>query len=431
MKVVAVFLLVVGLALAAHVEVPRHTEDELKQQYKDYVNMVEEIKERGDAEPEDAKLLIPELVRKYGYPAEEHVVVTEDGYITKVHRIPYGKAGPGTKERKVVFLQHGILSSAADWLIAGPDKGFGYILADKGYDVWLGNARGTRYSRNHTTLTPDCSVKGRECAEFWQFDWHHIALYDLPVQMDFALATAGKEQLFYIGHSQGTTVFYILMGEKPEYNSKIIAQFSLAPIAYMNHMTSPLLKIVALAELGMEILLEIIGMYEFLPNMDFLSGVGNVLCGDQSWLQPLCTNALFAICGFNKDQMNATMLPIIMGHTPAGSSTNQLLHFAQEINSGKFRQWDYGMLGNLDHYGSISPPNYKLAKVTAPVYLHWSNNDWLSHKTDVVKLYEQLGNVQGKFEISDKKFNHIDYLFAIDAKALIYDKVTSLMASYN
>jgi lysosomal acid lipase/cholesteryl ester hydrolase len=43
----------------------------------------------------------------------------------------------------------------------------------------------------------------------------------------------------------GTTMFYVLCAERPEYNSKIRAMFSLAPIAFMSHMESPLIQLVA------------------------------------------------------------------------------------------------------------------------------------------------------------------------------------------
>ena len=37
-----------------------------------------------------------------------------------------------------------------------------YILADIGYDVWLGNARGNTYSRSHVSLASDDP-------KFWDF----------------------------------------------------------------------------------------------------------------------------------------------------------------------------------------------------------------------------------------------------------------------
>jgi pimeloyl-ACP methyl ester carboxylesterase len=68
---------------------------------------------------------------------------------------------------------------------------------------------------------------------------------DLPAVIDYILRTTGSEQIFYAGHSMGTTMFYVLCSERPEYNSKIRAMFSLAPIAFMSNLKSPMLRMTA------------------------------------------------------------------------------------------------------------------------------------------------------------------------------------------
>ncbi|XP_065172777.1 lipase 3-like [Atheta coriaria] len=215
---------------------------------------------------------------------------------------------------------------------------------------------------------------------------------------------------------------------RPEYNDKIRGHYSLAPTAYMNHMTSPLLRLLAVADGGLRFIFDLIEMYEFLPSKGFLTMVAKKSCG-HAIFQPLCTNALFALCGFNNKQFNATLLPIVMGHTPAGSSLRQVLHYAQLVNSGKFRQYDFGLFGNHKKYGRLTPSNYNLKKITAAVYLFYSHNDWLASETDVRKLKQQLVNTQiSKLVLNtNNQFNHLDYLYGIDAKTLVYDKVFEVM----
>lgn len=60
----------------------------------------------------------PEMLKAYGYPAEVHNIVTEDGYILETHRIPK----PG---KQPVILMHGVLDSSASWVLTGPKCALG------------------------------------------------------------------------------------------------------------------------------------------------------------------------------------------------------------------------------------------------------------------------------------------------------------------
>ena len=48
------------------------------------------------------------------------------------------------------------------------------------------------------------------------------------------------DKVFYGGHSMGNTAFMVMANKRPEYQDFILSSHMLAPVAYVDHMTSPL-----------------------------------------------------------------------------------------------------------------------------------------------------------------------------------------------
>lgn len=72
---------------------------------------------------------------------------------------------------------------------------------------------------------------------------HEIGVYDLPALIDYVLNATGAESLFYVGHSQSTTTYFIMTSEAPEYNEKIRLSIMLAPVTYSSHIFNPIFRI--------------------------------------------------------------------------------------------------------------------------------------------------------------------------------------------
>ncbi|GFX98849.1 hypothetical protein TNCV_1504251 [Trichonephila clavipes] len=244
----------------------------------------------------DIQRNVSQLISSKGYPVEEHEVQTKDGFLLALQRIPYGRKAPGDYRgsKMPVFLQHGLLSAASDFVINFPDQSLGFLLADSGYDVWLGNTRGNTYSRRHTKLRPNTDA-------FWDFSFDEMGAYDLPAMIDHVLNVTHQDRLAYIGHSQGTTAAFALLSENPEYNKKVKVFIALAPVASGIHITN-VVSYLAPFSRDLAFLAKLFGIRDFLPNNKIMKWLSEYLCAE--FEKFICENAMFLFFGRDYQELN-------------------------------------------------------------------------------------------------------------------------------
>ncbi|XP_063628887.1 lipase 1-like [Cydia splendana] len=362
---------------------------------------------------EDGKLNFIQLVTKYGHTAEEYEVTTEDGYLLKVFHIP--------GNRSSILLTHGLATDADPYVIRGHGS-LGIALADKGYNVWLLNNRGTKFSRRHTELDPDKDKK------FWDFSFHEMGYYDLAATIDFVLNQTGEKKIFAIGHSQGASQFFALTSLRPEYNDKVKLFLALAPGVYFFNMP-PLFRVIADAGPLLLELLKTLGIEELCRDRGALLNLIKTICTKGIVSYEVCVKGvIFPFFGYNPAGFELSFLRTLFGHAPSGFSRKCLKHFDQLYLRKKFSQFDYGDHENLSKYGLSNPPDYDLSKVTANVALMAGKNDTLILVNNLKLLKEMLPNVVHFEEIEET--NHIDFVLSGEAYKYMFRSIFSLLQNY-
>lgn len=114
-------------------------------------------------------------------------------------------------------------------------------------------------------------------------------------------------------------------------------------------------------------------------------------------------------------------------YIPAGSSFKAIRHYWQLIRTPRFRQFDHGIENNRKIYNRSTPPDYNLKNCTAPVALIYSDHDTFTAAKDVVRLSHELPNLMIIKRVEDDTFNHLDFVWAMDAKELVYDFIIDWM----
>ena len=151
-----------------------------------------------------------------GYGWANHEVHTEDGYILNMFRLlPPGVSRAADCHEcfagEPVFLMHGVGGNAARWLnrVNQEIDSIPVALAKQGYDVWLGNTRGSSMAKEHEQLDWELDE-----AEYWDFSFPEIAMNDLPALLSTVYDETGGKKINFVGFQLGATEMLFALSDE-------------------------------------------------------------------------------------------------------------------------------------------------------------------------------------------------------------------------
>lgn len=95
--------------------------------------------------------------------------------------------------------------------------------------------------KNYLRVLIDRSTIESKLNPCFVFSFHEMGVKDLPAVLSYIGSTTGKGgEIIYIGHSMGTTMFFVMASELPDVAKSVKLMVALAPVAYMTHIKSPI-----------------------------------------------------------------------------------------------------------------------------------------------------------------------------------------------
>lgn len=345
-----------------------------------------------------------------GYPVEIHQVTTDDGFILQLVRVQK-KGTTMTKGLHPILLQHGIDDSALSFAMNGEDKSAAFVLANEGFDVWLGNNRGNRFSREHVTLK-------QHQKEFWDWSFQQMAQYDIPAFIKKIREESGMDKISYIGHSQGTSQMFAALSDP-------VCRDSVAPYIDTFHAFAPVVYLTNTELMGFK--LAKMFYWALNPALDLLN-LNHMELGKCAFNEKLISKyekeCSKKKCHFyrNTDPDSSTINYEAYGYQanshPAGFSMKCIVHYAQFIKEGRnnpvFKKFDYGSKAkNMAKYGQEHPPLYPLEDIKNRVVLYLGEEDRLADFKDSSRIAAKLTNAQ--VEVRDMStWGHMAFVTPID-----------------
>lgn len=383
-----------------------------------------------------------DVITDLGYPYEAIRVVTADGYVLLMERIPRPNS------QKVLYLQHGLLDSSLGWVSNGVVGSQAFAAHDQGYDVFLGNFRGLA-SQEHV----DKSISSRR---YWQYSVNEHGTQDIPAMINkiheikmeelkhlkvipSEVSSSSTQQPYTIcgvAHSLGGAglLMYVVtrrLESKPHRLSRLIL---LSPAGF--HKEAPLLCdliqyiVPGLAPLAAPL---VPGLY---IRTRVFRGLFNKLARDfQNYpalgglVQTLCS---YVVGGDSSNWVEALGQSHYNMYDMPGVSYRVVVHLTQMRRSDRFQMFDFGSVAaNMEAYGTPYPldigANYGMINI--PVDVVAGRKDKLIPRANVRRHYQVLKESGCTVSYSEFEYAHLDFTFAHREELLAYVMSKLLLVS--
>lgn len=355
---------------------------------------------------------IHEMCALFGIAVEDHLVRTEDNYILTLHRIA---PRPGTFNGKAVYLHHGLLMCSDVWVCqADRGKNLPFVLHDLGYEVWMGNNRGNKYSTAHLYYPPKSS-------KFWDFSIDEFAFFDIPNSIQFVLDFCKVPKVLCIGFSQGSAQMFAAFSLDEKLNQKVSQFIAIAPAMTPKRLHNGIADTIAKSSPSL--------MYLFF-------GRNIILPSAVTWqrtIHPTIFNKLIDLGNrilFNWKSFNITPQQKLACYAKLYSTTSvkSIVHWFQILRSQKFSMFEE----SDDMFNSMTRP-YMIptfptrTNIKIPILLIYGGNDLLVD----IKVMKRNLPATSVFDVMVEGHEHLDLIWGQYTDTLVIAKVLKFIAFFD
>ncbi|KAJ7647605.1 Alpha/Beta hydrolase protein [Roridomyces roridus] len=322
-----------------------------------------------------------ELCSIYGYTHEEHVVLTKDGYLLGLHRLPskkgQQKSSPGTSTgNPVVYLHHGLLMNSEVWVcLTDAERSLPFVLVEQGFDVWLGNNRGNKYSKKSIHHGPNST-------KFWDYSMDDFAWHDIPDSINYILSCTKSKTLSYVGFSQGTAQAFAALSIHPQLNETINVFIALAP---------------AMSPAGLAASI-VDGLMKASPTLVFLFFGRKAILSSATMWQSILYPPIFAtvidtslrwLFAWNSHNISTLQKTAAYAHLYSFASVKSVVHWFQIMRNGQFQMYDDDVQSPVVRttVSSYRPARFPTRNIVTPIVLCYGDSDSL---VDIDVMISQL-----------------------------------------